>query len=245
MNYLRTFLLCLITLTFLGCAVATEDTVVISQPVSTVESAIGSAFDDDDPQADIDFGNLPRSIAIIPFGNDTDEPDAATVLRRVLQNHLSTKNYRVMHWKAVDQAVEDLEPAQMDSATALAASLGTEGILRGRVTSYDLLYAGIYAQIKLGVSLSLRNAEGEELWMDELEVTSEGKLRHIKAEINFGSLVLRRDLETDVAAAAVPTDAVREVRAGRAAADTAAAMTFLRKAGDCFSRAMPISVVAL
>jgi hypothetical protein len=156
-----------------GCAVATKDTVVLTQPVSNVQSAVQSAMDDDEPEnRDIDFGSLPRYLAIVPLANTTDEIDAPEVMRRTLQNHLSTKNYRIMHWREVDLQLTELDAAVIADDARLSAALGVDGLVRGTISSYEFFYAGIYAHIKLGVDLSLHQASGELLWTDQLEVTT-------------------------------------------------------------------------
>jgi parallel beta-helix repeat protein len=171
MNKMRTLLLILITLLAVGCAVSSKDTMVITQPVSSVKSAIDSSpADKEAPEIDAD--KLPNFIAIVPFDNLTEEPEASIVLRRTLQNHLSSKNFQVLHWREVDQRLVGLEAPLVANDQRLSAALGVDGLLRGKITSYELFYAGIYAHIKLGMDLSLESSTGESLWSDQLEVTT-------------------------------------------------------------------------
>ncbi|MEH6592482.1 MAG: right-handed parallel beta-helix repeat-containing protein [Halioglobus sp.] len=155
-----------------GCAVSTSKTITVTQPISTVESAVKSALDDDEPQQAVDVNGLPLYIAIVPFANETAEENAPVVMRRTLQNHLSTKNYSVMHWREVDLKVAELNADILDDNAKLSDALGVPGLVRGTITSYDFFYAGIYAHIKLGVDLRLENSAGEILWQDQLEVTT-------------------------------------------------------------------------
>lgn len=155
-----------------GCAVSTKDTIAVTQPVSAVEGVVDNLLGKEKEIPDVDTSGLPRHLAIIPFANVTDEPDAPEVMRRTLQNHLATKNYRVNHWRETDLKLTDWQDLDQASSASLTEALGVTGLIRGSITSYDFLHVGVYAQIKLGVDLRLENAAGEVLWSDQLDVTT-------------------------------------------------------------------------
>ena len=162
----------LLLLLVAGCAVSTQDTVVVTQPVTNAQSVISGAFEEDEPDQDIDFGDLPRRIAILPMTNQTDEPAAAEVIRRTLQNHVATLNYQVMHWREVDLRLSDAGMTGAEDPATLARTLAVDGVVVGDVSDYEFFYAGVYAQIKVGVALDLRDASGAQVWQHEFDVTS-------------------------------------------------------------------------
>ncbi len=172
MSELRVFAVFMGVLLLAGCAVSTKDTISVTQPVSAVESAVDQLLGKEKDIPDVDTSGLPRHLAIVPFANVTDEPEAAEVMRRTLQNHLATKNYRVVHWRETDLKLTGWQDLEQASSASLTEALGVTGLVRGTITSYEFLFAGVYAQIKLGVDLRLENAAGEELWRDQLEVTT-------------------------------------------------------------------------
>ena len=142
-----------------GCAVSTDSTVMGGRAPVTgkVESKERSE------------SNLPRTVAVLPFLNKTDSEFAFTVVRRTMVNHFSTKNYRMLHWRDVDNR---LTLAGLHNAAAIAAKssaelrqiLGVDGLLYGDITHYKKTFAGIYAQIAVGVELRFLNAQDEVIW---------------------------------------------------------------------------------
>lgn len=153
-------MLCLLILT--SCSISNKGTIAITKPIRTIEN-IGSEKEGQLKQADI-----PKIIAIARLTNDTSADEAGVILRAVLQSQLSNKNFQLIHSKEYDLKNPDnnLSPEQM------AKILGADAILTGTVTDFKRTYAGIYAQIKLGVKIQLISKEGKELWQEEKSITS-------------------------------------------------------------------------
>ncbi|SFB98819.1 right-handed parallel beta-helix repeat-containing protein [Pseudoalteromonas denitrificans] len=145
-----------------GCSVSRKGTIAITKPIRTIED-ITSGKDDS-----LNIEEIPKVIAISQLGNNTSEKDAPKVLRAILQSHLSNKNFQLIHSKEVDLKNLDntLTPMQ------LAQALGADAVLSGKVTDYESFYAGIYAHIKLGVSLELISKDGDRLWHIDKTITS-------------------------------------------------------------------------
>lgn len=145
-----------------GCAVSSKDTVLISQPVSqttedvTDNTGVGAAKK----------MAIPQSIAILPFHDMTGELGAEALIRQVINSHLAGKNFRLMHPGEVDSKMPNgpVDPSK------IASYLGVDGVLEGNVITFERFYAGIYAQIRLGVELKLYNTKGEVVWEGTHEV---------------------------------------------------------------------------
>lgn len=141
-----------------GCAVSTDNT-VMGGP------AMGSGGQQETSRTD---ERLPTTVAILPFSNSTDSDFAYDVVRRTMANHFATRNYRWLHWKDVDSRLQlagfdEAIIAKMDSQE-LANALGVDGLIYGNITHYDKTFAGIYAQIAVGVELRFVHANGDVIW---------------------------------------------------------------------------------
>lgn len=118
---------------------------------------------------------LPKSIAILPFKNVTDEPAAPQTLRNTLYGHLASSNYRFPHIKDIDNRLAILDPNQellYQDAQMLTNLLDVDGLMFAEVLNYDKLFAGIYAQITFEVKVTLVNRQGEVLWQQQFEEIS-------------------------------------------------------------------------
>lgn len=165
-NYKINVMVIVITaLTFIsGCSVSSKGTLAITKPMRTIEDVISGK-----QQANqLDEAVIPKIIAIAKLSNETEIKEAPIVLRAVLQSHLSNKNFQLIHSKEFDLKNPDnnLTPEQ------LAQTLGADAILTGKVTKYERFYAGIYAHIKLGVSIELISKDGISLWQQDKVITS-------------------------------------------------------------------------
>lgn len=145
-----------------ACSVSRKGTIAITKPIRTIEDMTSGK----DKQ--INTEQLPNVIAISKFSNSTSESEAPKILRAVLQSHLSNKNFQLIHNKEVDLKNHN---GQLQ-AQALADSLGADAVLTGTVTDYESFYAGIYAHIKLGVSLELISKDGDRIWHMDKTITS-------------------------------------------------------------------------
>lgn len=145
-----------------ACSVSRKGTIAITKPIRTIEDMTSG----EDKQ--INKEQLPNVIAISKFSNSTSELEAPKILRAVLQSHLSNKNFKLIHNKEVDLKNHNGKL----SAQQLADSLGADAVLTGTVTDYESFYAGIYAHIKLGVSLELISKDGDRIWHIDKTITS-------------------------------------------------------------------------
>jgi hypothetical protein len=112
--------------------------------------------------------DTPKIIAIAQLSNTTTSMETPSLLRDILQSHLSNKNFQLVHTKEVDLK----NPKNKLSPQQLAHTLGVDAVVVGKVIEYERFYAGIYAHIKLGVDIELISKDGKILWHKKEIITS-------------------------------------------------------------------------
>jgi hypothetical protein len=147
-----------------SCSVSQKGTIAITKPLRNIENMVSG----EQEKQQLDEAQIPKIIAIAKLSNETDAKEAPAVLRAVLQSHLSNKNFQLIHTKELDLK----DPDSALSVVQLAQTLGADAILTGKVTEYERFYAGIYAHIKLGVSIELISKDGVILWQQDKVITS-------------------------------------------------------------------------
>ena len=145
-----------------SCSISTKGTIAITSPIRTLENMTSRE------QEKLKTSDIPKVIAIAQLSNSTESIEASSVLREILQSHLSNKNFQVVHTKEVDLKNPDnkLSPQQ------LAQILGVDAVVVGEVVEYERFYAGIYAHIKLGIDIELISKDGKTLWQKKEVITS-------------------------------------------------------------------------
>lgn len=148
-----------------GCSVNSKKTINVSQPLTILTS-------EDKQQKMMAEDKIPRSIAVLPLLNETKEDIASHLLRSVIQNHFSSKNFQLVNWQEVDRQLSYSDnPTKLDTQQAIS-TLGVDAVVVGKVKKFNLLHAGIYAEISMTVELSLVNASDEVLWETTENVTT-------------------------------------------------------------------------
>ena len=123
-----------------------------------------------DPLTEIADSEFPRTVAILPFGNETKEAGVEQVVRRSFANHFSAKPYRDMKLPVVDEKLTRFQQRSGKKATEatpaeLAQALGAEGLVYGRVTDFQWIYAGVYSQLGVEAEVWMINATtGKEIF---------------------------------------------------------------------------------
>jgi len=112
----------------------------------------------------------PRQVAILPFVNATEEPGIDTLVRRNFANHFNSKNFRDVKLQVVDEKLILFEKSsgknwQQATPAELTAALGADGLLYGKVTGHNRIYAGVYSQLGVEAEVWLVNSgSGKELF---------------------------------------------------------------------------------
>ncbi|TAN41447.1 MAG: tetratricopeptide repeat protein [Nitrospirae bacterium] len=113
---------------------------------------------------------LPRTIAILPFLNETPEVGISNQIRRSFANHFSGKAYRDIKLPIVDEKSVQLEKSTGKSIVEIAPAevcqaIGCDGIVYGRVIDYKKVYAGVYSQLGAEAEVWMVNAKtGKEIF---------------------------------------------------------------------------------
>ena len=141
--------------------------------VCSCGSQIPFVKDDDAAGPKVKLRNPPKSIAILPFGNKTDEPDLEKFVRATFYSHLAPHPYKDVELHEVDRKLnrhnlvsyEKFNPA---SAKRLGRILRCDAVVVGEVTEFQRVYAGLYSQLAVGASISIWDTRsGKKLWSDE------------------------------------------------------------------------------
>ena len=132
-----------------------------------------SIKDNDESIQRMILSNPPESIAILPFGNKTEVEDIEDFVRTTLYSHLTPHPYRDIELHDVDRKLKRYNLMNYDklcnvSAKRLGRILGCDAVVIGEVTEFQRVYAGIYSQMAIGVSIRIWDTRtGKKLWSDE------------------------------------------------------------------------------
>jgi hypothetical protein len=107
---------------------------------------------------------LPTIVAIMPFQNQTAENDAAERIRKEISNLFSSKPYVDIEPSVIDEkivtlerdggrSVYDLKPQEVCQA------IGCDGLIFGKVTSYEKIYTGVYSQLSAAAEIWMVDAQ--------------------------------------------------------------------------------------
>lgn len=121
-------------------------------------------------EAVLSLKELPRSVAVLPFGNETDEIGLSGQVKKSFSNHFSSKPYNKIEPYIVDEKVARIEKStgktifEIPSKEA-AEALGVDGLIYGKVTNFNKVYALAYSQIGVEAEIWMVNAKtGKELF---------------------------------------------------------------------------------
>ncbi|MEO5331895.1 MAG: DUF799 family lipoprotein [Magnetococcus sp. YQC-5] len=144
-----------------------------SQPATSQPTASEPDADDSlimDPEFKKQPSSRPRLVAVLPFLNTTDDPEADTIVRRSIYNHFSSMNYLDMELTAIDKKLKQNkldDPKAIHAATPaqLAKILPVDAVIRGKIIQYQKTFAVIASQVSVGAELQLvRLRDGKVLW---------------------------------------------------------------------------------
>ena len=127
---------------------------------------------------------LPHKVAVIPFVNQTSNPDASSIVRKMFYNFFSSLNYIDLEPFVIDdnlkrnglyQSIVSGEPV---SAARMGQLLGVDAVIFGEVTSLGKNYALLYADNAAALKARMVRCDSEEvIWELEHSVRlQEGEL---------------------------------------------------------------------
>jgi hypothetical protein len=100
---------------------------------------------------------LPYKVAIVPFVNQTSNPEAGSIVRKMFYNFFGSLNYLDLEPFVIDDNLKRNElydaiiSGEAVSATRLGQLLGVDAIIFGEVTSLGKTYALVYSDNSAGL----------------------------------------------------------------------------------------------
>jgi hypothetical protein len=127
---------------------------------------------------------LPHKVAVIPFVNQTSNPEASSIVRKMFYNFFSSLNYLDLEPFVIDdnlkrnglyQSITSGEPI---SAVRMGQLLGVDAVIFGEVTSLGKTYALLYADNAASLKARMVRCDSEKvIWELEHSVRlQEGEL---------------------------------------------------------------------
>jgi len=124
----------------------------------------------DIPEMAVSEGELPVTVAVMPFQNDTQEIGIANQVRKAFYNNFSSKQYRDVELNVVDEKIIHLEKSRGKSILDLkpeeiCETIGCDGLIYGRITDYKKVYAAVYSQLGVEAEVWMINTRtGKEVF---------------------------------------------------------------------------------
>lgn len=116
------------------------------------------------------LAHQPQTVAVLPFLNRTDKKEAFDIVRKSFHGHFSKLNYTPVPLFKVDDSLRQAgldtpEKVAQVSPEKLREILRVDAIIRGDVTHYERIYAGVYSQVAVGAEVRMiEGKSGKELW---------------------------------------------------------------------------------
>lgn len=126
-----------------------------------------------------DRSNPIRTVAVLPFVNNTNDLDGPPYVRTLFATELERHQYVVSPLAQVDQLLKDQMGvtlgAQLDMTTAqqLGETLGVDGVVYGSLDEFNHLMTGVYNVKKVRVRTKLVSCKtGQTVWKNGIGVKS-------------------------------------------------------------------------
>jgi hypothetical protein len=129
--------------------------------------------DSEDDSQRVILTNPPKSVAILPFGNKTEQEDIDEFVRTTFYSHFSAQPYKDIELNDVDERLKRYHLTNYDklidvSPKRLGRILHCDAVVIGEVTEFQRVYAGFYSQMAVGASITVWDTRtGKKIWSDE------------------------------------------------------------------------------
>jgi len=113
---------------------------------------------------------LPVRVAILPFENMTNNEKAGSIVRNSFYSQFSSKKYRDVELFEIDEILDDNGLYEDHKYSSLEISklgqlLNADGLIYGKITSYNKLHLGLYSQVYVELEVKLVQASTSKvLW---------------------------------------------------------------------------------
>lgn len=118
------------------------------------------------------LNRAPRSMAVLPFGDDTGVEGIAEFVRAAFSGQLSVLPYQDIELQVVDRRLQahqldDYQKLLNTPLNELGRILGCDAVVYGRVIEYHRLFAAFYSQMALGAAIEIWDTRtGRRIWSD-------------------------------------------------------------------------------
>jgi hypothetical protein len=132
----------------------------------------GRQLRQDAPEA-LKYVGYPKSIAILPFSNKTDQSGIEVFVRATFYSHMSPYPYRDVELQVIDRLLRrhhlyDTEKLRKTKVKRLGRLLKCEAVIFGEVIEYKQIYAGIYSQMAVGAAVEMWDTRtGRKIWSEK------------------------------------------------------------------------------
>ena len=159
--------------------------------------------DSDEDTQRVIVKNPPRSIAILPFGNQTDSEDISQIVRTTLYSHMSAHPYTDIELHEIDRKLRRYDLMEYEkfcdvSAKRLGRILNCDAVVVGKVTEFQKVYAGIYSQIAVGASITVWDTRtGKQIWTYQADISTAPKIsNHLVFVGLFNGKLIALDIDS-------------------------------------------------
>ena len=140
-----------------GCVVAGKKTAIVSD----IKIAFKGTYKVD-PYME---KHMPRTVAILPFIDESKSQKGTEIVRRGFYNHFSSLPYKDMELFRVDHLLRKMglsDPADIYKTPPekLKEILNVDAVIFGTISNFDKLFAGIYSQVSVGAEIKIYDPEG-------------------------------------------------------------------------------------
>lgn len=118
-------------------------------------------------------GSYPKSMAVLPFINNTTEEKIEQLVRISFYSHFSVRPYRDLELHIIDNIIKqnrtiDYSLISDSYIKEWGQLLGCDALIFGEVTQFQRLFLGIYSQIKLAAHITIWDTKtGQKIWDDQ------------------------------------------------------------------------------
>ena len=121
----------------------------------------------------VEYNNHPKSIAILPFDNQTEVDGIDEFVRVTFYSHLSALPYEDIELHVVEKTLGEhrlssYKKLRKTRIKKLGRILGCDAVLFGEVTKFERIFVGIYSQLAVGLTIKVWDTRtGRMIWSDE------------------------------------------------------------------------------
>ncbi|MBU4066765.1 MAG: DUF799 family lipoprotein [Proteobacteria bacterium] len=144
-----------------GCAAVGTKTAIVSD----IKTAFKGTYKVD-PYME---KHMPRTIAVLPFIDESKSQKGAEAVRRGFYNHFSSLPFTDMELFRVDHELRkaglyDQDAINKTPPEKFKEILNVDAVIFGTISNFDKLFAGVYSQVSVGAEIKMYDTQGHFLW---------------------------------------------------------------------------------